>query len=138
MWALAARRFKEGPPSNGEDPYYEKVKAELRKTYGKDAVDKARLKALARSGGLHDEQVHALALLPSLKQQQEEDSNKLNERNATIARLEQQIAERDAQNEALLATNAKLKERIILQQQAAKPAGTPEVLLRPRLSPPFS
>ena len=68
MWEQAAERFKQGPPSDGGDAFYETVKAELRKEYGRDAVDKRRLKALACTGGLHDEHAAAFALLPALKQ----------------------------------------------------------------------
>jgi Ca2+-binding EF-hand superfamily protein len=51
MWALAARLFAEGPPSNGSDSQYEAVKAQLREVYGDDAVNtenKTRLRNLAR------------------------------------------------------------------------------------------
>ena len=58
----------------------------------------------------------ACAGVPQLKTQ-------VAERDATIARLEQQLGQRAATNDALLQTNAALKDRVILQQrQAAKPA----------------
>ena len=102
MWELGAQRFKEGPSSNGADKYYEKVKAELRQKFGKDNIrsvaDKQRLKALACTGGLHDEQAQAHAALSRRE-------SSVSERDATIAKLSEQLAQRDA-------TNAKLKEQL--------------------------
>lgn len=55
MWKLAAERFSKKPYSNGCDARYEKVKAELRNRWGKDAINannKERLKYLALNKGM--------------------------------------------------------------------------------------
>ena len=52
MWTAAAAKFDGAPFSNGRDARYEQVKAELRDTYGRGAVNdsnKNRLKTLAMS-----------------------------------------------------------------------------------------
>ena len=52
MWELAEQRFRD-VASTGSDKYYEKVKTELRQKYGTDAVDKHRLKEIARASPAH-------------------------------------------------------------------------------------
>lgn len=49
-WAFAKRMFKQKPFSNGKDKRYEEIKAMIRKTYGKSAINsknKDRLKSIA-------------------------------------------------------------------------------------------
>ncbi len=39
MWAEAVQRFSQPPFSSGSDAIYERVKAELRATYGQGAIN---------------------------------------------------------------------------------------------------